>query len=249
MSAFQPMQASGDKLAALFSSEDGAANVTLQFHAPRAPRGAALLKAPAKSPAASLPAKATGANPGITFAGTCHLFRLYQGGYQAVNPPGGTGEDGSVGIVVMGTGEGDRQRILCYDKAKAQVMAVTISGELDVIPQPGLYLSLKDDQGVVWSLRFKSQEDLFNATRAIALARTTAWTAADMPTLVRQDALVGGDGMRQLTAGDSATIRYEAWLESPVGRGILGDPVPPDEDHSSRELHFGFPRRPQTMKK
>ena len=226
--AFQTLQASGDKLAALFSSEDSAANVTLQFHAPRAPRGAALLKAPAKSPAASLPAEATGANPGITFAGTCHLFRLYQGGYQAVNPPGGTGEDGSVGIVVMGTGEGDRQRILCYDKAKAQVMAVTISGELDVIPQPGLYLSLKDDQGVVWSLRFKSQEDLFNATRAIALARTTAWTAADMPTLVRQDALVGGDGTRQLTVGDSATIRYEAWLESPVGRGILGDPVPGD---------------------
>ena len=29
-----------------------------------------------------------------------------------------------MGIVVMGTGQEDKMRILCYDKAKAQVMAV-----------------------------------------------------------------------------------------------------------------------------
>lgn len=75
-----------------------------------------------------------------------------------VNPPGGTGEDGSVGIVVMGTGQDDKMRILCYDKAKAQIMAAGISGQLDVIPQHGLYLSLKDDAGAVWSIRFKSEE-------------------------------------------------------------------------------------------
>ena len=58
----------------------------------------------------------------------------------------------------MGTGQDDKMRNLCYDKAKAQVMAVGISTHLDVIPQPGLYVSLKDDAGAVWSIRFKSEE-------------------------------------------------------------------------------------------
>lgn len=42
------------------------------------------MKPPASDPAASRPADATGANPGIAFASTCHLFRFYEGGYQAV---------------------------------------------------------------------------------------------------------------------------------------------------------------------
>ena len=58
----------------------------------------------------------------------------------------------------MGTGQEDKMRILCYDKAKAQVMAVSISAHLDVIPQPGLFVSLKDEAGAVWSIRFKSEE-------------------------------------------------------------------------------------------
>jgi hypothetical protein len=182
------------------------------------------MRAPQHDIAASRPPEPTGANPGITFASTCHLFRFYEGGYQAVTPPGGTGEDGSVGIVVMGTGEGDNMRILCYDKAKAQVMSVGITAQIDIIPQPGLFLSLKDAEGAVWSIRFKSEDDLMNATRAIALARTTAWTGDAYP-LVRQDAVVGREGTRALVAGDSATIRYVAWLASP-SRGMLGNMLP-----------------------
>ena len=86
MAGFQPLQpvaASGEKLAALFGARD-AANVSLQFKAPRAPRPAAVMKAPARDPAGTTPAEATGANPGIAFAGTCHLFRYYEGGYQPV---------------------------------------------------------------------------------------------------------------------------------------------------------------------
>lgn len=86
MTSFQPLQpaaASGAKLAALFSSDD-AAHVSLQFKAPRAPRPAAAMKAPATDPAGCCPAEATGANPGIAFASTCHLFRLYEDGYHAV---------------------------------------------------------------------------------------------------------------------------------------------------------------------
>lgn len=43
-----------------------------------------------------------------------------------VNPPGGTGDDGSLGIVVMGTGQDDKMRVLCYDKAKSQVMLIQV---------------------------------------------------------------------------------------------------------------------------
>ena len=78
-----------------------------------------------------------------------------------------------MGIVVMGTGQEDKMRILCYDKAKAQVMAVGISGLLDIIPQPGLFVSLKDDAGAVWSIRFKSEE-VMNGTRG-GSKRVAAW--------------------------------------------------------------------------
>lgn len=78
-----------------------------------------------------------------------------------------------MGIVVMGTGQEDKMRILCYDKAKAQVMAVGISGLLDIIPQPGLFVSLKDDAGAVWSIRFKSEE-VMNGTWG-GSKRVAAW--------------------------------------------------------------------------
>ena len=97
MGSFAPLQpaaASGAKLAALFSSDDSA-DVSLTFKAPRAPRAAALMKAPAGDPAASRPVDATGANPGIAFAGTCHLFRFYEGGYQAVRGARAAAQPGS----------------------------------------------------------------------------------------------------------------------------------------------------------
>jgi len=84
MNSFQPLQpaaANGAGLAALFGSDD-AASISLQFKAPRAPRAASIMKAPSQDPASSLPSEATGANPGIAFAGTCHVFRFYQGGFQ-----------------------------------------------------------------------------------------------------------------------------------------------------------------------
>ena len=224
--SLQPTAASGEKLAALFGGGD-ATEVSLQFKAPRAPRPAAVMKAPEQDPADSTPAEATGANPGIAFAGTCHLFCLYEGGYQAVNPPGGTGEDGSVGIVVMGVGQGDRMQILCYDKTKAPLMSVAISAGIDVIPQPGLYLSLKDDGGAVWSMRFKSSEDLFKDTCAIALARSTHWTADKGGYfLVQQDAMVGNEDTRQAAPGDAVRVRYAVYVESSSGRGVLGDALP-----------------------
>ena len=227
MSTFQPLlqpvPASGSKLAALFSSDESA-NVSLQFKAPRAPRPAAILSAPAHDPATSRPAEATNANPGLAFASTCHLFRFYEGGYQPVLPPGGTGEDGSVGIVVMGTGQDDKMRILCYDKAKAQAMTVDITGSVEIIPQPGRYVSLKDDAGAVWSIRFRSDEDLFKATCAMALARSTHWSAStDSYPLVKQDAVAGNVGARGAASGDRVSIRYQAWLQSAQGRGILGE--------------------------
>ena len=73
-----------------------------------------------------------------------------------------------------------------------QLMAVGITAGLDIIPQPGLFLSLKDDAGTLWSIRFKSEEDLYKATCAVALARSTDWTAEPGGYfLVQQDAIVG----------------------------------------------------------
>jgi len=100
----------------------------------------------------------------------------------------------------MGTGAGDKMQLVCYDKSKQRVMAVGISGSLDLIPQPGLYVSLKDEEGAVWSIRFKSEEDLFSAARAIVLARCTHWSV-DQCHMELQDAVCGAEDSRALAAG------------------------------------------------
>jgi len=79
-------------------------------------------------------------------------------------------------------------------------MAVGISGSLDLIPQPGLYVSLKDEEGTVWSIRFKSEEELFSAARAIVLARSTHWSV-DQCHMELQDAVCGAEDSRALAAG------------------------------------------------
>ena len=123
-------------------------------------------------------------------------------------------------------------------------MATSITAQVDIIPQPGCYLSLKDDLGTVWSLRFKTEEDLLNATRAIALARSANWGQGDGSDgeyfLVQQDAVVGPEERRGAARGDGVSVRYCVWLESTNGRGVLGEALAGGEGEGGLAAEFAL---------
>ena len=71
------------------SAEQG--NISLQYQAPTQPksRSPLAMAAPREAPSNTPPRPSTDKPPAILFAGACHPFRLYKGGFLPVQVPEG----------------------------------------------------------------------------------------------------------------------------------------------------------------
>ncbi|EKX30997.1 hypothetical protein GUITHDRAFT_149565, partial [Guillardia theta CCMP2712] len=150
--------------AQLFEEEEEEERLSssLQFKAPKQPRPASdLMSAPPDMPPVlPPPRRPSSASPSIIFASTCHPFRLLDGSFQAVAvPPDRAGPDGSLGVVVMGTGK-EGMKLLVYDRTKAPVISHDIAVSFKAVPQASNYVSFADSSNTVWSIGLKSGEDV-----------------------------------------------------------------------------------------
>ncbi len=81
------------QLHSLFEADDASrnnGNVSLQYKAPKAPKPQQTLAAPSETPVAQAPSPSESgtSSPMLCFSGTCHTYRLSDGGFIPVVPAG-----------------------------------------------------------------------------------------------------------------------------------------------------------------
>jgi hypothetical protein len=122
---------------------------------------------------------------------------------------GAAREDGALGMVIVGRGDGRKMRVLVYTVQKQEAVSIPITLEVKAVPQAGNYMSMQADDQTVWSLLLKTGPDLAKVAQAIALAKSAEWTPEHHP-LVLQDASVGDAGEHEVADGDEVTVHCKA---------------------------------------
>uniref|UniRef100_A0A6U5C1W7 peptidylprolyl isomerase n=1 Tax=Hemiselmis andersenii TaxID=464988 RepID=A0A6U5C1W7_HEMAN len=179
--------------------------------------------------------------PLFHYAGTCVLGKENAtGGFDQVLVPEAYDAHGLLGCVILSQGTKERQ-VLVYDKEKKGLFSTTIH-EFTVDPYlrgvEGGFFTLKDEEGAVWSVGFRSEAEVSSFGIQLILARHALTQPND--SILFQDISLGA------IAGDSAVVepgcvinvRFVIWLVGDTGRGSQGKIVHSNSDPSDESLEF-----------
>lgn len=190
-------QTGSSKLANLFSGNDStkAGNSSLTYTPPRQPSvGKASDKQSSSSGSLSL-----------IHAAAVQAFK-----YEGKKPS----NQGRLGIAVIGNHETANYKLILYKEKQQQVAFAPINAQFVIKVQGNGFLNFIDEKRSNWSVKFENEEAVVNFTKQVVLAKAQSHGAglADLDHVISQDLVLGegdGDGLK---LGNTALIKYTAWV-------------------------------------
>lgn len=190
-------QAGSSKLANLFSDKDltKAGNSSLTYTPPRQP---SIGKASDKQSSSS-------GSLSLIHAAAVQAFK-----YEGKKPS----NQGRLGIAVIGNHETANYKLILYKEKQQQVAVAAINAQFVIKVQGNCFLGFIDEKRANWSVKFENEEAVVTFTKQVVLAKAQSHGAglADLDHVISQDLVLGegdGDGLK---LGNTALIKYTAWV-------------------------------------
>eukprot|EP00742_Colponemidia_sp_Colp-10_P003626 GILJ01003860.1.p1 GENE.GILJ01003860.1~~GILJ01003860.1.p1 ORF type:complete len:1440 (+),score=373.27 GILJ01003860.1:48-4367(+) len=186
-------------LQSLFGVRKQDGNQSLQYVPPKQPR--------ANAPAEKTPEKRSSVTSGATqliHATTIHAFKFDSASRSFQ-------QQGMLGCAILSAGASNGPfNLVVYDGQKQQKLVTNITTDWSFTVQANNYASFSEEGGQLWSILFKTSDDVYDFCKHLALVKSAC--NPNMSALTLQDIEAGNAKGQAVAEGDTVAVRYSGWL-------------------------------------